>query len=100
MNTKNAFVWAGCAALTLMSLSVQAVERGQLMADTCLACHGGVNSEAMIPNLNNYPSSMIISQMKAFRDGSRPSTVMIRHATGYSDAEVEMIAKYLGIQGQ
>jgi sulfide dehydrogenase cytochrome subunit len=43
---------------------------------------------------------MIISQMKAFRDGSRPSTVMIRHAKGYSDAEVEMIAKYLGIQGQ
>jgi sulfide dehydrogenase cytochrome subunit len=92
--------WTGYTLLLVVSLSAQAVDRGQLMADTCLACHGGVNSEAMIPNLTSYPSSMIISQMKAFRDGSRPSTVMIRHAKGYSDAEVEMIAKYLGVQGQ
>lgn len=90
----------GILSLGLLSFSAQAVERGQLMADTCLACHGGINAEAMIPNLSQYPSSMIISQMKAFRDGSRPSTVMIRHATGYSDAEVALIAKYLGVQGQ
>jgi sulfide dehydrogenase cytochrome subunit len=90
----------GVLSLGLASVSAQAVERGQLMADTCLACHSGVNSEAMIPNLSQYPSSMIISQMKAFRDGSRPSTLMMRHATGYSDEEVALIAKYLGVQGQ
>jgi sulfide dehydrogenase cytochrome subunit len=90
----------GILSMSLFSFSAQAVERGQLMADTCLACHGGTNSEAMIPNLSQYPSSMIISQMKAFRDGSRPSTVMVRHAKGYSDEEVALIAKYLGVQGQ
>jgi sulfide dehydrogenase cytochrome subunit len=90
----------GILSMSLFSFSAQAVERGQLMADTCLACHGGTNSEAMIPNLSQYPSSMIISQMKAFRDGSRPATVMTRHAKGYSDEEVALIAKYLGVQGQ
>jgi sulfide dehydrogenase cytochrome subunit len=90
----------GVLSLGLLSVSAQAVERGQLMADTCLACHSGINSEAMIPNLSQYPSSMIISQMKAFRDGSRPSTLMMRHAMGYSDEEVALIAKYLGVQGQ
>lgn len=87
-------------AVSSMSTNAFAVERGQLLADTCIACHGGVGDSATIPNLSQYPSSMIISQMKAFRDGSRPSTVMVRHAKGYSDEEVEAIAKFLGVQGQ
>ena len=87
-------------AVSFASTSVLAVERGQLLADTCLTCHGGEGADATIPNLTQYPSSMIISQMKAFRDGSRPSTLMIRHAKGYSDEEVEAIAKFLGAQGQ
>ncbi len=85
---------------TSISTSVLAVERGQLLADTCISCHGGVDANATIPNLSQYPSSMIISQMKAFRDGSRPSTVMMRHAKGYSDEEIAAIAKFLGVQGQ
>ncbi len=93
-------VLLGILSLGFISFSALAVDRGQLMADTCLACHSGINSEAAIPNLAAYPSSMIISQMQAFRDGSRPSTLMIRHAKGYSDEEVAMIAKYLGVQGQ
>ncbi len=87
-------------AMGAVSNSALAVERGQLLADTCVSCHGGVDASASIPNLSQYPSSMIVSQMKAFRDGSRPSTVMIRHAKGYSDEEVEAIAKFLGVQGQ
>ena len=77
-------VLLGILSLGFISFSALAVDRGQLMADTCLACHSGINSEAAIPN----------------RDGSRPSTLMIRHAKGYSDEEVAMIAKYLGVQGQ
>lgn len=88
------------AALTSMSTSVFAVERGQLLADTCISCHAGTDTNATIPNLSQYPSSMIISQMKAFRDGSRPSTLMMRHAKGYSDEEITAIAKFLGVQGQ
>jgi sulfide dehydrogenase cytochrome subunit len=92
-------------ALTLLAMSVMstntfAVERGQLLADTCIACHGGVGENATIPSLSQYPASMIVSQMKAFRDGSRPSTVMVRHAKGYSDEEITAISKFLGVQGQ
>lgn len=93
-------VWMCCASLSGVTLSALAVERGQLLADTCLACHGGSGHEATIPNLRHYPASMIVSQMKAFRDGTRPSTVMGRHAKGYSDADVVAIAQYLGIKGQ
>lgn len=99
MNDRRIFTLT-LSVLALLSFSAQAVERGQLMADTCMSCHSGINSEASIPNLSHYPSSMIVSQMKAFRDGTRPSTVMVRHAKGYSDDDVAMIAKYLGLQGQ
>jgi cytochrome subunit of sulfide dehydrogenase len=88
--------------LSLMTLSnvTLAVERGQALADSCLSCHAGVDQNATIVNLNQYPASAIVSQMKAFRDGSRVSTVMNRHAKGYSDEDIAQLAKYIGIQGQ
>lgn len=93
-------VMGAMSALTLLASPALAVDRGQVIADTCLACHGGVGAQATIPNLSQYPASMVVSQLKAFRDGSRPSTVMIRHAKGYSDADIEALAKYIGVQGQ
>jgi len=91
---------AATVSVVVMSDAASAVERGQLLADTCISCHSGVDANATIPNLSQYPSSMIVSQMKAFRNGTRPSTVMGRHAKGYTDEDVAAIAKYLGVQGQ
>jgi len=73
------------------------VTRGQLMAETCLACHGSVGSgpNDTIPSLaNGYPRQLMIQNMKAFRDGTRAATVMNRHARGYSDEEIELLANY------
>jgi sulfide dehydrogenase cytochrome subunit len=84
----------------LVASDASAIERGELLADTCVSCHAGVNDKASIPNLSYYPASMIVSQMKAFRDGSRQATVMNRHAKGYSDEDIAQLAKYIGIQGQ
>lgn len=100
MSKKLSFAVVASAAIATLSLPVGAVERGQLLADTCISCHGGNDANATIPNLDQYPSFMIISQMKAFKDGTRPSTVMGRHSKGYSDEEVAAIAKYLGDKGQ
>lgn len=100
MSTKLLLSIAATLSVAAISCSASAVERGQLLADTCISCHGGVDANATIPNLSQYPSSMIISQMKAFKDGTRPSTVMGRHSKGYSEEEVAAIAKYLGVQGQ
>lgn len=88
--------------LSLMTLSnvTLAVERGQALADSCLSCHAGVDQNATIINLSQYPASAIVSQMKAFRDGTRVGTVMNRHAKGYSDEDIAQLAKYIGIQGQ
>lgn len=89
-----------CAGLALVAGQALAVDRGQMLADNCMSCHSGGANNATIPNLTQYPASAIVSQMKAFKDGSRPATVMARHAKGYSDEDIVALAKYIGIQGQ
>jgi len=38
--------------------------------------------------------------MKDFKSGARVSTVMMRHARGYSDEEIHLIAEYFGAVGR
>lgn len=77
--------------------AVAEVTRGALMAQTCLACHGAVGTgpDATIPSLvHGFPRPLMMQAMQGFRDGTRPSTVMGRHARGYTDAEIAIIADY------
>lgn len=91
---------ASIAAGLLLSVGPASAEvsRAELIVSTCLACHSGNtvdSNNATIPNLSlGYPGFLIDSQMKAFRDGTRPATVMGRHASGYSDAEIKAIADF------
>jgi cytochrome subunit of sulfide dehydrogenase len=83
--------------LAVSQSALAEVTRGQLMAQTCLACHGaaGTATDATIPTLaHGFPRQLMIQTMHGFRDGTRPSTVMGRHARGYTDAEIEIIADY------
>lgn len=97
---KKSLLLVACAGLALTAGQALAVERAQMLADNCLSCHSGGANNATIVNLTQYPASAIVSQMKAFKDGSRPSTVMMRHAKGYSEEDIVAMAKYIGIQGQ
>ncbi|AHK80457.1 hypothetical protein M911_16435 [Ectothiorhodospira haloalkaliphila] len=87
------------AAIGAVSVVQADVTRGELMATTCFACHGtDGHSAGSMPSIYGYPPEIMINQMKAFRDGRRPATVMDRHATGYTDEEIELIAEYLSRQ--
>jgi cytochrome subunit of sulfide dehydrogenase len=97
---KKSLLLIASVGLTLVAGQAVAVERAQMLADNCMSCHAGGANNATIPNLSQYPASAIVSQMKAFKDGSRPATVMGRHAKGYSDEDIVALAKYIGIQGQ
>lgn len=97
---KKSLLLIACAGIALSAGQAMAIDRGQMLADNCMSCHSGGANNATIPNLTQYPSSMIVSQMKAFKTGARPATVMARHAKGYSDEDIVALAKYIGIQGQ
>jgi cytochrome subunit of sulfide dehydrogenase len=68
---------------------------------TCATCHGtqgrATNGSAVV-SLAGMPAANIILQMKAFKDGTRPATVMHQLSKGYSDAQVAMIANYFAAQ--
>lgn len=67
------------------------------MARNCFGCHGpDGRSPGAIPGLNGKGAAYIVQTLKDFRSGNRASTVMGRHAKGYTDAEVEALAKYIG----
>lgn len=77
--------------------SIANPERIRVLAATCGACHGtdgrAVQGEAMVV-LAGYPKDAMVTRMRAFRDGSRASTVMQQIAKGYSDAQIESLAAY------
>jgi cytochrome subunit of sulfide dehydrogenase len=75
--------------------------RNQSLAATCAACHGthGRAVEgAAVPGLAGMPAAYMVEQMKAFKNGSRPATVMHQLAKGYSDAQIEQLAAYFAAQ--
>ncbi len=69
------------------------------LAATCSACHGtNGHSVGGTPVLAGLNRAHFIKQMKDFKSGARPATVMQRHANGYSDAEIEKMADYFAAQ--
>lgn len=78
-----------------VALSAHADPRERFIAANCSYCHGpDGHSRGAIPSLAGMEPGYFVQQMKAFRDGSRPATVMKKHANGYTDAEFEAMAKY------
>lgn len=71
------------------------ISQGAMLSNSCAACHGtDGNSPGAIPSLHGKSADFIARALKEFRSGERSSTVMGRHATGYSDQEIQMIADY------
>jgi len=85
--------WA--AAQDARALQVQA------LAATCANCHGTQGRAvegASVPGLAGMPASYLVEQLKAFKAGTRPATVMHQLAKGYSDAQIDTIAAYFAAQ--
>lgn len=66
-----------------------------LLVASCFGCHGSDgHSPGAIPSLAGKSPDFIERAMRGFRAGTRPGTVMNRHATGYSDEEISLIAQF------
>ena len=88
---------------TLMGLALAALPSyaqespaARSLAATCASCHGtdGRSATKEVVALAGLPRDHIASQMRAFRDGSRPGTIMPQLAKGYSDQQIDLMAEY------
>lgn len=89
---------AGTLALACAApLQAQEISRAAVIASTCYTCHGtyGV-SPGSIPSINDISAERMVSILQGFRSGQRVSTVMGRHASGYTDEEIKEVAEYFG----
>jgi len=82
-----------CAAVPSFA---QESPAARTLAATCAACHGpeGRSATKEVVPLAGLPREHIASQMRAFREGSRPATIMQQIAKGYSDQQIDLMADY------
>jgi len=87
-------------ALAAATFAVNAEENGRNLAAACAICHGTQGravTKEVIP-LAGLPREHIASQMRAFRDGQRPATVMHQIAKGYTDPQIDAMAAWFATQ--
>ncbi|MBI5107638.1 MAG: c-type cytochrome [Rhodocyclales bacterium] len=97
--------WSMLALAALLLPAAEAQTRDALymqsLAATCANCHG-TNGKALdgspVPGLAGQPASHIATQMKAFKAGTRPATIMHQLAKGYSDAQIDQLAAWFAAQ--
>lgn len=89
------------AAALAAAFAAQAQDSGRNLAAGCAICHGTEGKPApgapLIP-LAGLPQDHIAAQMRAFRDGRRPATVMHQIAKGYTDPQIDAIAAWFAAQ--
>ena len=68
------------------------------MISNCYSCHGtdGRSPPGVIPSLAGKNADQTLLMLKEFKSGQRAATVMTRQAKGYTDAELEAMANYIG----
>ena len=66
-------------------------------ASMCSNCHGtegrAVKGSA-VPSIAGLPRDYMVQQMQAFKDGSRPATIMHQITKGLTEAQIASMADY------
>lgn len=89
----------GALTSTSPSFAQEQLSAGSLLAASCAACHNtqGRSVEGT-PVLAGIPREQFIGSLKEFQSGARKATVMHRHAKGYNEQEIELLADYFWAQ--
>jgi cytochrome subunit of sulfide dehydrogenase len=100
--------WKGpalCALAALGSSAALAQDAQALyvrsLAASCANCHGTDGrtvANSAVPGLAGMPREYMVTQLQAFKAGTRPATVMHQLAKGYSDAQIQQLAAYFAAQ--
>ena len=51
-----------------------------------------------LPNLSGQPSDYIAKQLRDFRDGKRPATIMHQISKGYTEPQIDALAAFFAAQ--
>ena len=87
---------AGAMGAFTLPANALSEEEVSVLAGTCANCHGtDGRSPGVIPSIAGQPYDILHEQLLAFKAGEvAGATIMTRHALGYSDEELEALARY------
>ncbi|MCW8887565.1 MAG: cytochrome c4 [Gammaproteobacteria bacterium] len=87
-------------SLVLSGTAFAVTPSASMLGNTCAGCHGtnGSSNGPATPSLAGISTEYFIDAMAAYKDGSRPSTIMTRIAKGYSEEEVKVMAPFFSEQ--
>jgi cytochrome subunit of sulfide dehydrogenase len=93
--------WVACIVTVPLSISAALAQNAaalnaRSLAATCANCHGtdGRVQGGAVPGLAGRDRELIASQLREFRDGKRPSTVMQQLAKGFTEQQIDTLAAY------
>ncbi|NKB36070.1 MAG: cytochrome c [Gammaproteobacteria bacterium] len=93
---KNSTVYLSVLLSSFYLQALTAEENFPKKIDQCVACHGAIghSSYSLFPHLAGQKKVYIISQLKAFRDGTRSNPWMTPIAVPLDDNEIEELASF------
>lgn len=71
---------------------------GRLLASNCFQCHGTNGRGPGFDRLAGKSANEIYKELLEFRSGKEGNGIMARHAGGYTDAQLRLLASYLSTQ--
>ncbi len=89
------------AATMALSIPVQAQDLSKIryLAANCANCHGtDGRSVGVLESLAGYDKEKFITNMKEFRSGDKPATIMHQLTKGYTDQQIADLAAYFAAQ--
>mgnify|MGYP003558489271 FL=1 len=91
---RHIFLLAALAATSLAASAQTVVSPpGRLLASNCFQCHG-TDGRGGFDKLTGESASEIYNELREMRAENKPGDIMNRHAAGYTDAQLKLIAEY------
>ncbi len=87
-------------AILVTALSTTAfgnnITQGKQLSASCAGCHGdkGISSNQNYPNLAGQKNQYLITQLKAFKNGSRKNATMTAMTSALSDQDIVNLSAY------
>jgi sulfide dehydrogenase cytochrome subunit len=95
--TPAALLAAGLSFSAAPAAAEDGVSRIEVMAKSCLACHGAQGQgPGHMPAINDFTAEGIANKLITYQQNDDPdATVMNRHAAAYTEDEIKAIAQYI-----
>lgn len=88
-------------SMPLNALSEESSTHIRTLASSCVTCHGvQPSNQSVIPSLAGLDVDYFVNKMKAYQSSDKEHDVMVQHAKGLTETEIEQLANLFSQQSR